>query len=467
MNPKAADKASAVKMFFEPASVAVVGASRTPGKIGNTILKNLINLKYPGTIFPVNPSAGEILGLPAYTSVATIPKPIELAIIAVPVGAVLDVARECASKGVKGLVIISSGFNEIGAEGAERQKELLRIAAGAGMRIIGPNTTGILNPYHPFTTTFVPLDKVRKGSVAFISQTGMFAGLMLQHIMTSENFGMSKVAGLGNKSDVADHEILDYLAQDQNTKAIMMYVEGVKDGRLFYEATRRLTKKKPITAMKVGRTPAGAKAALSHTGSLTGNDAVFDAVCKQAGVIRANDFDELIDFAKTFAFQPIPRGNRTGIVTLSMGAGALASDFIFQNGLVLPELNRQTAQKVLDKSPDWAKVSNPVDIEPIVELVGPVEGYQTAVEAVLADENIDQCLIIIGTLLTAQHDLSFLERVSKAHPEKPIVACVLGAKDVYEGLFRAVEGLKIPVFPSVRRAVYSLVALDRYRRFNS
>ncbi|MDD5127103.1 MAG: CoA-binding protein [Dehalococcoidales bacterium] len=455
-----------VRMFFEPESVAVVGASRTPGKLGNTILKNLIYWKYPGEIFPVNPKPGDILGLPAYTSVSAIPRPVELAVIAIPIDHVLEVTRECAARGVRGLVIITSGFNEVGAEGNQRLQELLRIARGAGMRIVGPNTTGIVNPYHPFTTTFVELGEVRKGSIAFIAQTGMFAGLMLQRIMTAEDFGLSKVAGLGNKADIADHDILEYLAQDRNTRAIMMYIEGVKDGRRFYDAARRLTKIKPITAMKIGRTPAGAKAAMSHTGSLTGSDEVFDDICRQAGIIRAYDFDELIDFAKMFAYQPIPRSTRTAVVTLSMGAGALASDFCYESGLQLAELKPETLAKVARKSPAWVKLTNPLDIETMVELVGPGEGYQTAVAAALADENVDQCLIVLGTVLTTGADVQFLEAVQKAHPQKSITVCVLGSKGAYEQLCPAIEKFQIPVFPSVRRAVKGLAALNHYRQFN-
>jgi len=457
---------SSVRVFFEPKSVAVVGASRAPGKVGNTILKNLVSLKYPGQIFPVNPGAREILGLPAYASVAAIPHEIELAVIALPAHLVLDIAKECAVKKVKGLVIISSGFEDIGGEGSKRQRELIRVARSAGMRIIGPNTTGILNPYLPFTSTFVDLGEVRAGSVAFISQTGMFAGLMLQRILTAETFGLSKVAGLGNKSDIADHDILEYLAQDQATRAIMMYVEGIKDGRRFLTATRRISKEKPIVILKIGRTRAGAKAARSHTGSLTGRDDVFDAVCRQAGIIRANNFEELVDSAKIFAFQPIPRGNRIAIITLSMGAGALASDFCSGNGFELAELDRQSLQRIKEKLPDWVKLGNPVDIEMPVELLGAEEGYKLAFDAVLSDKNVDLCLVVIGTVLTPEHDIQFLEQIKNKYPEKPVAACIIGKKETYDQLFPIIEGFKIPVFPSVHRAVNGLAALKRYRELN-
>ena len=456
------DKGSTVGVFFEPKSVAVVGASRTPGKIGNTILKNLLTLKYKGRIFPVNPRASDISGLKAYPSVLEIPHKIDVAVIAIPASLVLDVVRDCARKGVRGLVIISSGFSEIGKEGAKRQSELIRIAARAGMRIVGPNTTGILNTHNRFTTTFVELNEVREGSVAFIAQTGMFAGMMLEHIVTSEKFGLSKVAGLGNKCDVADDEILDYLAQDTATKVIMMYIEGIKDGKRFFEAARRLTKEKPLIVLKVGRTRAGAKAALSHTGSLTGRDEVFEALCQQVGIIRATDFDELIDFAKMFAYQPLPRGNRVCIVTLSGGAGVMAADACLQSELRLSNLAHHTLQKVVEKMPSWATVGNPVDIEPLTETVSSVEAYRIPLEAALSDESVDLCLLIMGTIGIPKGGVNFLEDIKNAYPQKPIAVCMIGVQEIYNQFCGTAEEVGIPVFPSVRRAVNGLAALYRY-----
>lgn len=464
MDSSLPDKGGAVKVFFEPKSVAVVGASRTPGKLGNTILKNLLTLKYEGQVFPINPNASEISGLKAYPSVVEIPHQVDLAVIAIPAPQVLDVVRDCAQKRVRGIVIISSGFGEIGQEGAERQSELLRIATGAGMRILGPNTTGILNSHNRFTTTFVELNEVREGSVAFIAQTGMFAGMMLEHILTWEKFGLSKVAGLGNKCDIADHEILDYLAQDTATKVIMMHIEGIKDGKRFFETARRLSREKPMIVLKAGRTEAGAKAALSHTDSLTGRDEVFEALCKQAGSIRANDFNELVDFAKMFAYQPLPRGNRVAIVTLSGGAGVMAADACFQSGLHLADLSHYTLQKMVEKAPSWATVGNPVDVEPLAETVGSVEAYKIAFKAALSDKSVDLCLFIMGTLRMPEIRIDFLEDIKNTYSQKPIALCIIGRREIYEQFFRIAEEVGIPVFNSVHRAVNGLAALYRYSR---
>jgi acyl-CoA synthetase (NDP forming) len=459
---------SPIGFLFEPRNVAVVGASRTPGKIGNVILSNLKKLGYKGSIYPVNPGMQEVLDMPVYPSVDAIPGDVELAVIALPAHLVLDVVRDCARKRVGGLVIISSGFSDVGGEGVWRQQELLEIARSAGMRVIGPNTTGLLNPYAPFTTTFDTIKgEVRAGSIAFISQTGMFAGLMLQHIITAERFGLSKVAGLGNKADVADHEVLDYLEHDEATKAIMLYVEGVKDGRKFLEAARRVSRTKPIAVLKVGSTEAGARAALSHTGSITGDDRVFDAVCRQAGMVRAGNFNELVDFAKMFAYQPVSQGSRIAIVTISMGAGALAADMCYQGGLEIPELNPATIRRIKENSPGWAVVRNPVDTEPIAEKMGQPEGYRIALEAVLADGNVDMCLVVIGTMLTDEHDISFMERLKKEHPEKPLAVYVIGDDNIYRRHFQVLEGYGIPVFSALDRAINGLLALHRYRRLNA
>jgi len=462
MNSSSPGKESPIGFFFAPESVAVVGASRTPGKIGNTILNNLINLKYRGGIFPINPNASDISGLKTYPSIADVPHKIEVAVIAVPAHLVLDVVRDCAMIGVRGIIIISSGFSEAGEEGIERQRELIRIASSNGMRIIGPNTTGILNTDNGFTSTFVRIKEISVGSIAFIAQTGMFAGMMMEYILTSEKFGLSKVAGLGNKSDVADHEILDYLAEDTATQAIMMYIEGIKDGRLFFEAARRLTRKKPMIVLKVGKTEAGAKAARSHTGSLTGRDEIFEALCRQVGIIRVNDFDDLVDSAKMFAYQPLPRGNRIAIITLSGGAGVMSADACLQNGLRLADIAQHNLDKIIEKMPSWATLRNPVDVEPLSETVGRIDAFRIPLETILPDDNVDMCLIIMGTTPIQKSDLDYLKDIRQAYPQKPIAVCIIGSQDVYEQLFSIIEEMGIPVYPSVHRVVNSLATLYRY-----
>ncbi len=459
------NNAQGLGFFFEPKSVAIVGASRTPGKIGNTILRNLLKLGYRGRIFPVNPGAGEIDGLRSYPSVAAIPETVELAVIAVPAHLVLEVMRDCQRKAVRGVVVISSGFSEAGKEGMERQRELMRLAAEAGIRIIGPNTTGILNPGGRFTTTFVDLKGVKPGGIGFVAQTGMFAGMMFQWIFSSQHFGLSKVIGLGNKADVADHDALEYLAQDEATRVVIMYIEGVKDGRCFLESAERLVRSKPLVVIKGGKTEEGARAVHSHTGSMAGRDEIFEALFRQAGAIRVSDFEELLDFGKTFAYQPLPRGNRIAIVTLSGGAGVIATDACLERGLRLAHLEQQTLARLKEKMPRWASPGNPLDVEPISEIVTREGAYRLSLDAVLSDPGVDLALVVMTTFQMPRIHADYVLEVARAHPEKPVAVCIIGEAAIYSQLYQVMEEASVPVFVSVRRAAASLAALYKHRRF--
>ena len=454
-----------LRMFFEPRSVAIVGASRKQGKIGNFILRNNLFLGYRGPIYPVNPGVSEIEGLKCYPSVAAIPEAVELAVIALPAHLVVDVMKDCQRKKVKGVVIISSGFSEIAGEGMERQRELVRLAAEAGIRVLGPNTTGILNPAGRFTTTFVDLKGVKAGGIGFVAQTGMFAGMMFQWIFSSQHFGLSKVIGLGNKADITDHDALDYLAQDEATRGVIMYLEGVRDGKRFLDSASRLVRRKPLVVIKGGKTEEGARAAQSHTGSLAGRDEIFEALFRQAGAIRVSDFEELLDFGKTFAYQPLPQDNRTAIVTLSGGAGVMATDICLESGLRLARLEPRTLEKLKEKMPSWAHPGNPFDIEPLSEIVTQEGAYRLGLDTVLSDPGVDLALLVMSTLKMPHVHADFLLEVTRAHPEKPVAVCIIGEAAVYTQFFRIMEEASVPVFVSVRRAVASLAALYRYRRF--
>jgi len=466
VSAKGGSNGGGLQFFFEPKSVAVVGASRTPGKIGNNILRNLLKLGYTGQIFPVNPGASDIEGLRSYPSVAAITEPVELAVVALPAHLVLDVMRDCQKKAVRGVIVISSGFSESGGQGIERQKELVRLAAEAGIRIIGPNTTGILNPGGRFTSTFVSLKGVKAGGIGFVAQTGMFAGMIFEWIFSSQHFGLSKVIGLGNKADVADHDVLNYLSQDEATRVVIMYLEGVTDGRRFLESAKRLVRRKPLVVIKGGKTEEGARAARSHTGSMAGRDETFEALCKQAGVIRVEDFEELLDFGKTFAYQPLPRGNRTGIVTLSGGAGVIAADACLESALALARLEPRTLARVKEKMPEWASsLGNPLDIEPLSETITQEGAYRLAMDAVLSDPGVDMVLLVMGTARMTRIHADYVLEATRAHPEKPVAVCIIGDDAVYSQLFQIMEEANIPVFVSVRRAVASLAALYKHRRF--
>ncbi len=452
-----------MEFFFNPDSVAIVGASRNPMKFGSIILSNLINMEYAGRIFPVNPRGEDIAGIKTYTSVKEIPSDVDLVIFAIPAAGALGVMKDCAEKRVKGVVIISSGFKEAGEEGARNQRRLVEMARDAGIRIIGPNTTGILNPHENFTTTFVPLRDIRKGSVAFIAQTGMFAGMLLEWILSSECFGISKVAGLGNKCDINDADVLEYLAEDNHTSVIMMYMESIGDGRRFMEAAKATTRLKPIVALKAGRTDAGAAAAMSHTGSLAGNDSVTAGAFKQVGILRVKTFQRLIDFAKLFAYQPVARGNRLAIVSLSGGAGVMSTDAAVEAGFQLASFPRESLAEIQKHYPEWATIRHPFDIEPLTETVGFQPAFEMTTRCALKNPDTDACLVVTWTPFPETgFSFDFIHDLQVEYPDKPVVFCSIGYKDNYEILFQRLESLQIPVYSSFTRSIDALAASVEY-----
>lgn len=455
-----------MRLFFEPESVAVVGASRNPEKFGSVILMNLQKLGYRGRLFPINPHANEILGIKSLPSVGAIQEEVDIVIIAVPADVVPEIMRNCAQKGVRSVVIISSGFSEAGEAGQKRLEETLKIARQGDIRVLGPNTTGIFNPKSRFTTTFVPLTaEIKAGSVAFIAQTGMFAGVMLHHIITAEHFGISKVAGVGNKSDIDETDILDYLYEDEDTRAVMVYMEGLKDGRRFLDATRRFTRTKPLVVLKGGRTPGGARAALSHTGSIAANHNLIEALFKQAGIIPARDMEEMIDFAKILAYQPLPHGPRVGIASMSGGAAVMASDAITEAGLILAPADLKALGDVKKHFPEWATASHPLDLEPLMEVVGGPKAYRMGLEALLTDPTVDMCLLVIGVgIFREEGNLNTTLGPLLRKLDKPVVVSIIGLKQQGEVLAAQFEEMLTPVYPTVNRAAKSLAALFQYSK---
>jgi acyl-CoA synthetase (NDP forming) len=373
--------------------------------------------------------------------------------------------RDCAQNNVRNVIIISSGFGEAGEAGQKRLEETLKFARQGGIRILGPNTTGILSPKFRFSTTFVPLTtEIKAGSVAFIAQTGLFAGVMLLHIMTAEHFGISKVAGLGNKSDTDEADILEYLYEDEDTRAVMIYMEGVKDGRRFLDVARKFTCTKPLVLLKGGRTPAGAKAAFSHTGSLTGQYSLIETLAKQAGIILAHDVEEMMDFAKALAYQPLPRGHYVGIASMSGGAAVMASDTITEAGLDLAPLDSQCLSYLQTLLPEWAVATHPLDLEPLMETIGGNEAYRIGLETLLSDPSVDMCLLVIGVGIFRETEGNLITTLAPLlrKRDKPVVVSLIGTKKVCELLTAQLEEMKVPTYPTVSRAAKSLAAMSQY-----
>jgi len=461
-------KKSDICFFFEPKSVAVVGPSRSPFKFGRFMLMNLLDLGFKGKVYAVNPKAEEVLGLKTYPSVDLIPDEVELAAIIIPAPLVPQVMRDCAKKGVKGVVICSSGFREAGGEGVKLEREIVEIAKKAGIRIVGPNTTGILNTTNNFTTSFMPLPKLRKGNVAFIAQTGLFAAASFWWILTAEPFGLSKVMGLGNKSDVEDSEALEYLAHDENTEVIAIYMEGVKDGPRFLKAVQQAARKKPVLILKSGRTEVGMKASASHTGSLAVKDEIFDAVCKKTGIIRVKDFEELTDLAKAFALLPLSKGNRVAIASMTGAGCVMAADYSPEYGLEVAPLSDRTVKYIKSYLPSWIKVRNPFDTEMLMESVGPEDALRISLGGMLEDENIDCAITVLPTSPMFAFDVhGVASEIRKKLPDKPFAVNIIGSKDMVDLWTKQLEECGVPVYPSIERCVRALAALSKYPKISS
>jgi len=454
------------RYFFEPRSVAVIGASKTPGKAGNEILVNMLANGYQGKIFPINPGGEEILGYRSYRSVSEVPEPIDLAVFIVPAEKTLEPLKECAAKKVPAAVIASGGYAEVDEQGAGLQEEILKVARSAGMRIIGPNTSGLTSTPANLTTTFFPLGKVRRGPISYIAQTGNFATHTMRWINTAENFGVARVAGLGNKIDIEDSEVLEYLGEDPETKGILMYVEGFREPRRFLEVAKQVTRKKPVVILKGGRTKAGAERAYSHTASLAGNDSILEGAFKQAGIARVRRYADLVNVAKGIAFQSLPPGREVSSLAPSGALGVVVADACESAGLKIARHSEASLKKLREISASWVTISNPVDMSAITPILGPVEAYRKVMEILLEDEGVD---VVVAVLLASPRipaeAYQFLPEVSAKYPHKPIYVGFTGDRPAYAQARDYLEERSIPVFSPVEDIFEVLPILCRCREF--
>ena len=449
-------------IFFKPRNVAVVGASKTPGKVGNVILSNLLESNFRGTVYPVNPNADIIYGKKVFPSVKEIPGHIELAVLAIAAENVPQVIRECAAKGVEGAIIVSGGFAEIGGEGIVRQKQIKEIAQQAGMRIIGPNCIGVYDAESEMDTMFMPryrMSRPRRGRVAFISQSGAF-GIAVLDWAASRGFGVSKFISLGNRVDVNELDCLEYLADDEQSSVVAMYLESTVDGRRLIEIAKKIIKKKPVVALKAGVTARGIEAVQSHTGSLAGEDRVYDGAFKQSGIIRTYGPQDLFDVARALAYQPLPKGDKVAVITNGGGFGVIATDAVERYGLNMAEFTDRTRQYLKKQLPPIVSIHNPVD------LVGDAdaERYRLAIDALVEDANVDGIIVIIlFQTPNLQPDIVGVVASAADKRQKPIMVCTAGG-DFAELHTRMLERASVQVYPSPSRVVRTMAALLEYMR---
>ncbi|HET6319525.1 MAG TPA: CoA-binding protein, partial [Chloroflexota bacterium] len=457
--------ASALRRIFYPHAVAVIGASQKQGSVGAAVVRNLVSAGFPGPMYPVNPSASTIQSLLAYPSIEAITEPVDLAIICVPAARVLSVAEECGRKGVYGLVVMTAGFGEIGAQGQERQRELLRICQSYGMRVIGPNCIGIINtdPAAPLNATFGPL-MAAPGRIGMATQSGALA-LAAIDFTVARKLGFSTLVSMGNKADISGNDLLGYWQSDPRTDVVLLYLESFGNPRRFGRLARGLGRTKPIVALKSGRSSVGARATASHTGALlSASDVTVDALFRQAGVIRTDTLDEMLDVADLLVHQPLPAGNRVAIVTNAGGPAVMCADACEARGLEVPRLSDTTRAALRAFLPAEASVENPVDMI----AAATAEQYAQAVTVVAADPNVDAVIsIFLPPLATQPGDVAraVVQAVNSLDRAKPVLGVFMSAQALPD--LELAAGSRVPGYHMPEPAAIALAHAARYAVWRS
>ena len=445
--------------IMKPKSVAVIGASTKEHTIGSDIMKRLQEYKFNGNIYPVNPKGGIIEGLQAYTSILEVPGEVDLAIIVVNAKFVLDTIDQCHQKGIKGLCIITAGFKETGAEGAEAEKQLLAKVREYGMRCVGPNCLGVVNTHPDIRLDGCFAESLpERGNIGFVSQSGALGGGIL-NILKDLNLGFAQFISIGNQADVNAETALEYWENEEDVEQILLYMESIQNPANFRKLASRISKKKPVLALKAGRSAAGASAASSHTGSLAGADKAANALLGQSGVIREYSLKDLFATAKVFANCPIPKGDRVAIITNSGGPGIMATDAVCEHGMQMAKITDETKEKLRSFLPSAASVKNPIDMI----ASAPIEHYKQTLETVIADENVDMIITIYLPFLGLK-DIDVakaLMEIKAAHPEKPVIGVFMTKSEFFAKL--SDMDVNMPFFMYAEEAADGLNRLNQQR----
>jgi acetyl coenzyme A synthetase (ADP forming)-like protein len=450
-----------LESFFNPKSVAIVGASRQKGKVGYEILANIMQGGYGGKLFPINPNTDSIEGLKCFPDVKSIGQVPELVIIIVPAKYVPGVMEECVKVGVRSVIIITAGFKEVGKEGRELEEQVVRIARRAGIRFIGPNCLGLIAPSHKLNASFGG-DLPTPGGIGYISQSGALLAAILD-LANASGIGFSTLVSIGNKADIDELDIIQALGSQKDTKVIAGYLESITDGDAFVREAEEISYKKPILLMKSGGTEAGAKAASSHTGSLAGGEVAYESAFKRAGVIRCESIKQQFDFAQAFANQPLPKGPKVAVITNAGGPGIMAADAIEQEGLTFSKLEDETRTKLTGGLPPAANVYNPIDV--LGDALA--DRYEFALNIVLDDPNVDSAIVLLTpqAMTQAKETAEAVVRIA-GKKGKPVLACFLGAQKIEEGLQVLRQG-NIPQYDSPESAVATLKVMTDHVRWRN
>ncbi len=448
-----------LKAFFEPQSIAVIGASTNPVKLGHAVLKNLIDCGYGsfGKIYPINPGTEEILGVQTYNSVLEIADPIDTAVIVIPYNHVPASLRECGQKGIPTVTVITAGFREAGHLGVEREQELIDIAKEYNIRLVGPNCLGVIDTYTPMNASFAA-GTPPQGPMGFMSQSGALGTAVLDIAMAGR-IGLSKFVSLGNKADVSEIDLLKEWVNDPQTKVIAMYCEGLPNGQEFIKTARQVTRTKPVVAIKSGVTQSGSRAVSSHTGSLAGSEQAYQAAFQQAGILRAESMEVLFDIALALGYQPLLKDNRIAIITNAGGPGILATDALERAHMTLSRLNPETTEALKKNLPEAASAANPVDVLGDAR----ADRYRFALQTVAADPNVDGIMVVLTPQsmteieATAQATCDLAQQI-----DKPVLACFMGEARASAGVAILTKN-GVPNYPFPERAARAFQAMADYR----
>ena len=440
--------------FFNPRGVAIIGASADPIKLGYGVARNLIQSQFRGAIHLVNPKGGTIMGRAVTVSLAEVPDPVDLAVLIVPAAAMPVALADCAARGIRAAIIMAGGFREIGPEGAVLEDEILHVARTNQIRILGPNCIGLLDTHYPLDTTFLPPPLPIPGDIGFLSHSGAFCAAVIDW-SRQQGFSFSRLVSLGNQTDIIETDLLELMAADEHTRVIAMYIESLPDGKRFIEEARKVTVRKPIVALKVGRSISGKRAAASHTGALAGADVAYESAFEKAGVLRAVSAEELFEWSRALAWLPLPTGRRMAVLTNAGGPGVMSADFIETHGMTLAEFTESTRKKLRELLPPAASLINPVDM---LSNASPHQ-YAGSLQILIDDPQVDGVLLVLppppmySTESVADSIIPLIQ-----NSKKPVTIALMGSNLVREA-FRRFTAARIPTYDFPERAASALSCL--------
>lgn len=454
-----------LESLLNPESIAVIGASQDPAKIGNAVMDNLVRQGFQGKIYPVNPSCSEILGEKCYPDIEAIDGQIDLAVVALPSKAAVKVLQQCVHKKVKFVIIVAGGFSESGEEGKNLEHMLLEQIKGTGTRIIGPNTVGVLFPHSKVNTALTPSSRIwfpGEGKIAFISQSGAL-GLLVMDSITESGTGISGFVNIGNRVDMNEVDLMEMFLADKATKSMVLYLESISDGDSFYHTLKKAGAKKPIVVLKAGRSSEASMAASFHTGALATDDRVTDGILRQAGAVRAYNEVELLDFGKALAYCKPLRGNRIAVVTTAGGVGVVTTDLLTSEdrlpALSMARFSSEETAELRKYVLPIASVANPIDLT----ADGSNESYERILALLSGSPNVDG-IVVYALPQTPKIDSSIADYIRKAAEKKPTVAGVVGNR-LAKDMLRELESAGVAAYPSIERTVSSMKALYQYSKY--